>query len=219
MAVGLIGRKCGMTRLFLETGESVPVTVVAVSPNRIVQVKSQGSDGYQALQVTAGEAKANRLTKALSGHYAKAKVEPGKVLKEFRIDGDHEYKVGDELTVELFAAGQKVDVAGTTKGKGFQGGIKRHNFTMQDATHGNSVSHRAIGSTGQNQTPGRVFKGKKMPGQMGNKNRTAPMLEIVKVDTERHLLLIKGAVPGFTGGQVIVTPAAKAKAGEVNNAA
>ncbi|PIQ43793.1 MAG: 50S ribosomal protein L3 [Gammaproteobacteria bacterium CG11_big_fil_rev_8_21_14_0_20_46_22] len=217
MALGLIGRKCGMTRIFTESGESIPVTVVSVAPNHVVQVKTLESDGYNALQVGAGVAKPQRLTKAELGHFAKATVEPATSLREFRVNEGHEHKIGDELTVELFQAGQKVDVSGVSKGKGFQGGIKRHNFTMQDATHGNSVSHRAIGSTGQNQTPGRVFKGKKMPGQMGNKNRTAPMLEVVKIDVERRLLLIKGAVPGFAGGEVVVTPAAKAK--EVNNAA
>ena len=217
MALGLIGRKCGMTRFFTESGESIPVTVVSVAPNHVVQVKTLESDGYNALQVGAGVAKPQRLTKAELGHFAKATVEPATSLREFRVNEGHEHKIGDELTVELFQAGQKVDVSGVSKGKGFQGGIKRHNFTMQDATHGNSVSHRAIGSTGQNQTPGRVFKGKKMPGQMGNKNRTAPMLEVVKIDVERRLLLIKGAVPGFAGGEVVVTPAAKAK--EVNNAA
>jgi large subunit ribosomal protein L3 len=213
MAIGVIGRKCGMTRVFTEDGVSVPVTVVEVEPNRISQVKTLESDGYSALQVTIGGRRATRVTKPMAGHFAKAGVEAGRALCEFRLkDGEGEgLEAGSEIKVDIFEAGQKVDVAGTTIGKGFAGVIKRHNFRMQDATHGNSLSHRAPGSIGQNQTPGRVFKGKKMAGHMGNKKRTAQNLEIVRVDAERNLLLIKGAVPGSKGNDVVVTPAVKAK--------
>ena len=213
MALGLVGRKAGMTRVFTEQGDSVPVTVIEVEPNRVAQLRTTESDGYQGIQVTVGEKKASRVSKAMAGHYAKAGVEAGRGLWEFRLD-DHEGElpeVGSELNVSLFETGQKVDVRGTSKGKGFQGGVKRHNFTMQDATHGNSLSHRAAGSIGQCQTPGRVFKGKKMAGHMGSENVTVQTLEIVNVDADRNLLLIKGAVPGATGGDVIVTPSIKMK--------
>ena len=213
MALGLVGRKAGMTRVFTEQGDSVPVTVIEVEPNRVAQLRTPESDGYQGIQVTVGEKKASRVSKAMAGHYAKAGVEAGRGLWEFRLD-DHEGElpeVGSELNVSLFETGQKVDVRGTSKGMGFQGGVKRHNFTMQDATHGNSISHRAPGSIGQCQTPGRVFKGKKMAGHMGSENVTVQTLEIVNVDADRNLLLIKGAVPGATGGDVIVTPSIKMK--------
>ena len=209
MSVGLIGRKAGMTRIFAEDGVSVPVTVIEVDPNRVTQVKTAEKDGYAAIQVTTGSVKANRLTKPEAGHYAKASVEAGRGLWEFRLSGDEEINVGDSLTVERFEAGQKVDVTGQSKGKGFQGGVKRWNFRTQDATHGNSLSHRAPGSIGQCQTPGRVWKGKKMAGHMGAERVTVQTLEVVRVDAERNLLLIKGAVPGATGGDVIVKPAVK----------
>ncbi|QEQ98052.1 50S ribosomal protein L3 [Neptunomonas concharum] len=212
MSVGLIGRKAGMTRIFTEDGVSVPVTVIEVDPNRVTQVKTVETDGYQAVQVTTGGVKANRLNKPEAGHFAKASVEAGRGLWEFRLSGDEEINVGDSLTVERFEAGQKVDVTGQSKGKGFQGGVKRWNFSMQDATHGNSLSHRAPGSIGQCQTPGRVWKGKKMAGHMGAERVTVQTLEVVRVDAERNLLLIKGAVPGATGGDVIVKPAVKAGA-------
>jgi len=213
MAIGVIGRKCGMTRVFTEDGVSVPVTVVEVEPNRISQVKSLESDGYSALQVTVGSRRASRVTKPMAGHFAKAGVEAGRTLCEFRLnEGEGEgLEIGSEIKVDIFEDGQKVDVSGTTIGKGFAGVVKRHNFRTQDATHGNSLSHRAPGSIGQNQTPGRVFKGKKMAGHMGNAKRTAQNLEIVRVDAERNLLLIKGAVPGSKGNDVVITPAVKAK--------
>jgi large subunit ribosomal protein L3 len=213
MTMGLVGRKCGMTRVFTDDGVSTPVTVVEAQPNRITQVKTVETDGYRALQVAAGSRKASRVSKPAAGHFAAAKVEAGDLVTEFRIaDGDDtEYQIGSELRVELFDEGQKVDVIGTSIGKGFAGTVKRHNFSMQDATHGNSLAHRAPGSIGQNQTPGRVFKGKKMSGQMGNVRRTIQNLEVVRVDNERNLLLIKGAVPGHRGGRVIVRPAVKAK--------
>ena len=213
MTMGLVGRKCGMTRVFTDDGVSIPVTVVEAQPNRITQVKTVETDGYRALQVVAGSRKASRVVKPAAGHFAAAKVEAGDLLTEFRIaDGDEtDYQIGAELRVELFGEGQKVDVIGTSIGKGFAGTVKRHNFSMQDATHGNSLAHRAPGSIGQNQTPGRVFKGKKMSGQMGNVRRTIQNLEVVRVDSERNLLLIKGAVPGHRGGRVIVRPAVKAR--------
>jgi len=211
MTIGLVGRKSGMTRVFTEDGVSIPVTVVEISPNRVTQIKELDSDGYRAIQVTAGSRKASRVNKSLAGHFAKAGVEAGTGLWEFRLEqSDEAPEVGSELTVERFQAGQMVDVAGRSKGKGFQGGVKRWNFKMQDATHGNSLSHRAPGSIGQNQTPGRVFKGKKMAGHMGARNVTTQGLEIVRVDVERNLLLIKGAVPGAPGGDVIVRPTVKA---------
>jgi large subunit ribosomal protein L3 len=212
MSVGLIGRKAGMTRIFAEDGVSVPVTVIEVEPNRVTTVKTADTDGYAAVQVTTGSKKANRLSKPEAGNFAKAGVEAGRGLWEFRLSGDEEVNVGDELTVARFEAGQKVDVTGQSKGKGFQGGIKRWNFSMQDATHGNSLSHRAPGSIGQNQTPGRVFKGKKMAGHLGAERVTVQNLEVVRVDADKNLLLVKGAVPGATGGDVIVRLAVKAKA-------
>ncbi|WP_428772651.1 50S ribosomal protein L3 [Vibrio sp.] len=208
--IGLVGRKVGMTRVFTEEGVSIPVTVVEVEANRVTQVKSLDSDGYAAIQVTAGAKKANRVTKPEAGHFAKAGVEAGRGLWEFRLENGEEFEVGAELTVELFNDTKKVDVTGTSKGKGFQGAVKRWNFRTQDMTHGNSLSHRAPGSIGQCQTPGRVFKGKKMAGHMGAERVTTQNLEIVRVDAERNLLLIKGAVPGATGGNVIVKPAVKA---------
>jgi large subunit ribosomal protein L3 len=211
MTIGLVGRKSGMTRVFTEDGVSIPVTVVEISPNRVTQIKDIDSDGYRAIQVTTGSRKASRVSKAEAGKFAKAGVEAGTGLWEFRLaDSDEAPEVGAELTVERFEAGQKVDVAGKSKGKGFQGGVKRWNFKMQDATHGNSISHRAPGSIGQCQTPGRVFKGKKMAGHMGAANVTTQGLEIVRVDVDRNVLLIKGAVPGAPGGDVIVRPAVKA---------
>jgi large subunit ribosomal protein L3 len=213
MTMGLVGRKCGMTRVFTDDGISIPVTVIEAQPNRISQVKTVETDGYRGLQVTAGSRKASRVSKPAAGHFAAAKVEAGDLMTEFRLDDADEgsFETGAELKVDLFEAGQKVDVIGTSIGKGFAGTVKRHNFHMQDATHGNSLAHRAPGSIGQNQTPGRVFKGKKMSGQMGNVRRTAQNLEVVRVDEERNLLLIKGAVPGHKGGRVIVRPAVKAK--------
>jgi len=212
MAIGLIGRKAGMTRIFTEDGESVPVTVVEVDPNRVTQVRSAEVDGYRAFQVTAGKRRASRVNKAMAGHFAKAGTEAGTGIWEFRLaDGEgDDIQMGGQIGVNIFEPGQKVDVAGTTIGKGFAGGVKRHNFRTQDATHGNSLSHRAPGSIGQCQTPGRVFKGKRMAGHMGNVRRTIQNLEVVRVDAERNLLLIKGAVPGARGGDVIVTPAVKA---------
>ena len=212
MAIGLIGRKAGMTRVFTDEGASIPVTVIEMEPNRVTQVKSLENDGYAALQVTIGSRRANRVTKAMAGHYARAETAAGRGLWEFRLgEGEGEgIEVGSEIKVDIFENGQKVDVTGTSIGKGFQGGVKRHNFRTQDATHGNSLSHRAPGSIGQNQTPGRVFKGKKMAGQMGNKRCTVQTLEVVRVDAERNLLLVKGAVPGSKGSDVIVKPAVKA---------
>ena len=212
MTMGLVGRKCGMTRVFTEDGVSIPVTVVEAQPNRITQVKTVETDGYRALQVTAGSRKASRVSKPEAGHFAAAKVEAGDLVTEFRLgDTDEgEFELGNELKVDLFEEGQMVDVIGTSIGKGYAGTVKRHNFSMQDATHGNSLAHRAPGSIGQNQTPGRVFKGKKMSGQMGNVRRTAQNLEVVRVDSERNVLLIKGSVPGHAGGRVIVRPAVKA---------
>jgi large subunit ribosomal protein L3 len=213
MALGLVGRKAGMTRIFTEEGASVPVTVIEVEPNRVTQVRTAEADGYEAIQVTVGSVKTGSVNKPMAGHYAKAGVEAGRGLWEFRLE-DHQGdkpEVGNELKVDLFEMGQKVDVRGTSKGKGFQGGVKRHNFRTQDNSHGNSLSHRAAGSIGQCQTPGRVFKGKKMAGHMGSEKVTVQTLEVVRVDADRNLLLIKGAVPGATGGDVIVTPATKMK--------
>jgi large subunit ribosomal protein L3 len=212
MAIGLVGRKVGMTRIFTEEGVSIPVTVIEATPNRVTQLRTEETDGYRALQITAGDKKASRVNKAEAGHFAKAGVEAGSGLWEFRLDGNEGegIEVGSEITVELFNDVTKVDVAGTSKGKGFQGAIKRWNFSSQRMTHGNSLSHRAPGSIGQNQSPGKVFKGKKMAGQMGNKRVTTMSLELVRVDVENNLLLIKGAVPGATGGDVIIRPAVKA---------
>lgn len=212
MAIGLVGKKCGMTRIFTEAGISIPVTVVEVTANRISQIKTQDTDGYQAIQVTTGERRDSRVNAAQKGHFAKAGVAAGRGTWEFRVE-DSELEgreAGSEIAADLFQVGQIVDVIGTSKGKGFQGGIKRHNFRSQDWTHGNSVSHRVVGSTGQNQTPGRVFKGKKMPGQMGNKRVTVQGLEVISVDAEKGILVIKGAIPGANGGDVIVRPSVKA---------
>jgi len=213
MSIGLVGRKSGMTRIFTEEGTSIPVTVVEVQPNRVTQIKTPETDGYTAIQVTTGSRRASRVTKGMAGHFAKANTEAGTGLWEFRAEGADiaDLTTGSEIKVDLFAEGQMVDVTGTSKGKGFQGGVKRHNFQMQDATHGNSLSHRAPGSIGQCQTPGRVWKGKKMAGQMGNERSTTQSLKIVRVDLENNLLLIKGALPGATGSNVVVRPAAKAK--------
>ena len=212
MAIGLVGRKVGMTRIFTEDGVSIPVTVIEATPNRVTQLRTEETDGYRALQVTAGTKKANRVNKAEAGHFAKAGVEAGSGLWEFRLDDSEgeNIEVGSEITVELFNDTNKVDVVGTSKGKGFQGAIKRWNFSSQRMTHGKSLSHRAPGSIGQNQSPGKVFKGKKMAGQLGNKRVTTISLELVRVDVENNLLLIKGAVPGATGSDVIVRPAVKA---------
>lgn len=215
MAIGLIGRKVGMSRVFTDAGGSIPVTVVEVQPNRVTQVRTEDNDGYRALQMTVDKRKAHRVSKAMKGHFAKAGVQPGRAVCEFRLDdAEHQdIKAGDELSVaDVFTVGQYVDVSGTTQGKGFQGAIKRHNFSHQDYTHGNSLSHRAVGSTGQNQTPGRVFKGKKGPGQMGAKRRTVQNLEVVRVDNDRCLILLKGSVPGARCGDVIVRPAVKKSA-------
>lgn len=213
MAIGIVGRKAGMTRVFTENGESIPVTVIEVEPNRVTQVRSAETDGYSAIQVTVGSRKTSRLTKPMAGHFAKAGVEAGRGLWEFRLDdhGGDVPEVGAQIDAGLFEAGQKVDVRGMSKGKGFQGTVRRHNFRTQDATHGNSLSHRAPGSIGQCQTPGRVFKGKKMSGHMGAEQVSTQSLEVVRVDTDRNILLVKGAVPGARGGDVIVTPAIKLK--------
>ena len=211
MKIGLVGRKRGMTRVFTEEGASIPVTVIEVDPNRVTQVKNEESDGYRSVQVTIGERRASLVNKPVTGHYAKAGVEAGEGLWEFRLpegEGD-DLEAGSELKVSMFEAGEKVDVTGTSKGKGFAGAVKRHNFRMQDATHGNSLAHRAPGSIGQCQTPGRVFKGKKMAGQMGDERVTTQNLEVVRVDEDRNLLLIKGAVPGAAGGAVMVRPSVK----------
>lgn len=215
MTMGLVGRKCGMTRVFTDEGVSIPVTVIEAQPNRITQVKTVDVDGYRALQVTAGSKKPSRVSKSEAGHFAAAKVEAGDLITEFRLadDVEGEFELGGELKVDLFEEGQIVDVIGTTIGKGFAGTVKRHNFSMQDATHGNSLAHRAPGSIGQNQSPGRVFKGKKMSGHMGNVRRTAQNLQVVRVDADRNLLLIKGAVPGHAGGSVVVRPAIKTRKG------
>ncbi|AAN53316.1 MULTISPECIES: 50S ribosomal protein L3 [Shewanella] len=212
MAIGLIGRKVGMTRIFTEDGVSIPVTVIEVAGNRVTQVKTLETDGYRALQVTTGTKKANRITKPEAGHFAKSGVEAGRGLWELRLaDGEGEgIEVGAELNVGIFADVAKVDVTGQSKGKGFQGGVKRWNFRTQDMTHGNSLSHRSNGSIGQNQTPGRVFKGKKMSGHMGAERVTTQNLDVVRVDVERNLLLVKGAVPGATNGDLIIKPAVKA---------
>jgi large subunit ribosomal protein L3 len=212
MTIGLMGRKRGMTRVFTDAGESVPVTVIEAMPNRVTQVKGAETDGYRAVQVSFGERKPSRLAKPLTGHYAKAKVAPGEALVEFRLaDGEGaELAAGAELKVDMFEAGQVVDVTGTTIGKGFAGTMKRHNFAGGPASHGASVFHRAPGSIGQRQTPGRVFPGKRMSGHMGAVRRTTENLRVVRVDAERNLLLIRGAVPGAAGGQVIVRPSIKA---------
>ncbi len=212
MSIGLVGKKCGMTRIFTEAGESIPVTLIEATPNRITQVKTVETDGYSAVQVTAGKKRAALVNKPKAGHFAKAKVEAGRGLWEFRVDAKDlgNYAVGGELKADdVFKEGQIVDVAGVTKGKGFQGTIKRWNFSMGDATHGNSLSHRSPGSIGQRQTPGRVFPGKKMSGHMGNVRQSTLNLQVVKIDAERHLIAIRGSVPGAPGGNVIIRPASK----------
>lgn len=231
MAIGLVGRKCGMTRLFTEAGAAIPVTVIEIKPNLITQLKTREKEGYQALQVTTGKRKISRVNKPMAGHFAKAKTEPGEGLWEFRFEGelpdfinsstaensqDNEVKapIGSEIPLSLFKEGQLVDVTSKSKGKGFAGVIKRHNFASQDASHGNSLSHRAPGSIGQNQSPGRVFKGKKMAGRLGNTRVTVQNLEVIRVDDEKRLILIKGAVPGPTGARVILCPAVKLHGGE-----
>ncbi|NKN32158.1 50S ribosomal protein L3 [Marichromatium bheemlicum] len=213
MTIGVIGRKAGMTRLFNEDGESIPVTVIEVQPNRVSQVKSAETDGYRAIQVAFGSRRASRVTKPMAGHFAKAGIEAGEVLREFRLEDEEgtDLEVGQEISVSIFEAGQKVDVRGVTKGRGFAGTIRRHHFRGQDATHGNSLSHRAPGSIGQNQSPGRVFKGKKMAGQLGAANRCQQGVEVVRVDAERNLLLVRGGVPGPAGGRVVVLPSVKQK--------
>ena len=213
MAIGLIGRKAGMTRVFTEDGVSIPVTLIEVEPNRVTQIKTEETDGYRALQVTVGQRRASRVTKPMAGHFAKAGVEPGRGLWEFRLaEGEGaEISVGAEFRADLFQVGQKVDVTGTSIGKGFAGVIKRYHFRSQRATHGNSLSHRAPGSIGQNQSPGRVFKGKKMCGHLGAVQRSTQNLEVIRVDVERNLLAIKGSVPGAKGGDVMIRPAAKVR--------
>lgn len=214
MSLGLVGRKVGMTRIFTDDGMSVPVTVLDVSNNRVAQIKTPESDGYTAVQVTFGKRRASRVTKSLAGHLAKAGVEAGVLLKEFVLSPEEisSLKPGDQISVSIFAVGQKVDVTGNTIGKGFAGGIKRHHFSSQRATHGNSVSHNAPGSIGMNQDPGRVFPGKRMAGHLGDVKRTQQNLEVVRVDVERQLLLVKGAVPGSKGSDLVVRPAVKAGA-------
>lgn len=213
MTIGVIGRKAGMTRLFTDAGETIPVTVIEVQPNRVSQVKTAETDGYAAIQVAFGQRRPSRVTKPMAGHFAKAGIEAGEVLREFRLDEGEgaDINVGQEIGVSIFEAGQKVDVRGVTKGRGFSGVIRRHHFRSQDATHGNSLSHRAPGSIGQNQSPGRVFKGKKMAGHLGAANRCVQNLEVVRVDAERNLLLVRGGVPGPAGGRVVVLPSVKQK--------
>jgi large subunit ribosomal protein L3 len=213
MTIGIVGRKAGMTRIIQDDGVTVPVTVIAVEPNRVTQVKTLENDGYRALQVTTGSRRANRVSKPLAGHFAKAGSEAGRGLWEFPLsDGEGaDIQVGSEIKVEIFEPGQKVDVTGTSIGKGFAGVIKRYHFATQDATHGNSLSHRAPGSIGQNQTPGRVVKGKRMCGHMGNVRRSTQNIVVVRVDAERNLLLVRGSVPGAKGGDVIIRPAVKAR--------
>ena len=211
MAIGIVGVKKGMTRVFSEDGASLPVTVIEVTPNRVVQRKTADSDGYEAIQVAFGSIKASKVSKAVAGHYSKSEQEAGRGLCEFRCETDDEFAVGDSISVDRFEVGQKIDVTGQSKGKGFAGVVKRYNFQMQDATHGNSISHREPGSIGQCQSPGRVFKGKKMAGHMGAVQVTSQTLEVVRVDQENNLLLVKGAVPGAKGGDVIVKPSVKAR--------
>lgn len=213
MTIGVVGRKVGMTRVFTDEGASLPVTVIEIEPNRVTQMKTLDTDGYRAVQVTTGSRKTSRVTKPAAGHFAKAGVEAGRGLWEFRLtDGEgEELETAGEIKIDIFEAGQKVDISGVSIGKGFAGSVKRHNFRTQDATHGNSLSHRAPGSIGQCQTPGRVFKGKRMAGHMGAVKRTAQNLEVIRVDVDRNLLLVKGAVPGAKGGNVVVRPAVKAR--------
>lgn len=213
MTIGIIGRKRGMTRVFTDEGESIPVTVIEAIPNRVTHLTSTDRQGYRAIQISWGRKKPANMNKAMVGIYAKAEIDPGEGLAEFRLGAgeDSDLKPGNEIKVDIFKAGQKVDVSGTTIGKGFAGAIKRHHFSRGGMSHGNSLSHRSAGSIGQNQTPGRVFKGKKMAGQMGNTNQTIQNLEIVRIDGDKNLILIKGAVPGAKGGRVLITPAAKAR--------
>jgi large subunit ribosomal protein L3 len=214
MTLGLVGRKVGMTRIFTDDGDSLPVTVVEVADNRVTQIKKPDTDGYAAVQVTFGKRRASRVNKAMAGHLAKAGVEAGTIIREFRVAEDAlaNLQAGGRIGVDIFAVGQKVDVQGTTVGKGFSGVIKRHNFSSNRASHGNSRSHNTPGSTGQAQDPGRVFPGKRMPGQLGAVTRTVQSLEIVRIDADRNLLLVKGSIPGHDGGHLIVRPAVKAKA-------
>jgi large subunit ribosomal protein L3 len=210
--LGIVGRKCGMTRVFTEEGDNIPVSVIHVEPNKIAQIKTDDNDGYTSIQLSYGQKKRSKVNKADAGHFAKAKVEPGYSLKEFRVDSNilsDDLSLGKELNVSLFKVGQKVDVTGISKGKGFQGVVKRHNFHMQDATHGNSVSHRAHGSTGQNQPPGRVFKNKKMAGHLGSVRKTIQSLEVVSIDVDNNLILIKGGVPGAKNEFICIAPAVK----------
>ena len=209
MSLGLVGRKCGMTRLFTDEGVSIPVSVVQILPNRITRVLSQESDGYSAVQVTTGDVKNSRVNKAEAGQFSKAGVSAGRGLWEFRLDEDSSLEVGSDVSLDIFEAGQKIDVRGKSIGKGFAGVIKRYNFSMQDATHGNSLSHRAPGSIGQCQTPGRVVKGKKMSGHMGDERVTTQNLEIVRIDADKSVVLIKGAIPGAKNGDIVITPAIK----------
>jgi large subunit ribosomal protein L3 len=214
MTLGLVGRKVGMTRIFTDDGDSLPVTVVEVADNRVTQIKKPDTDGYAAVQVTFGKRRASRINKAMAGHLAKAGVEAGSIIREFRVSEDAlaNLQAGGKIGVDIFAVGQKVDVQGTSVGKGFAGVIKRHNFSSNRASHGNSVSHNKPGSTGQAQDPGRVFPGKRMPGHLGAVTRTVQSLEIVRIDADRNLLLVKGSIPGHDGGHIIVRPAVKAKA-------
>ncbi|MFK5984546.1 MAG: 50S ribosomal protein L3 [Pseudomonadota bacterium] len=209
MSIGLIGSKVGMTRIFTDQGESIPVTVIELKSNRISQTKTIETDGYNAVQITAGEKKASKVNKAMAGHFSKAGVKAGTNTMEFRVDNIEAYTAGSDVALDVFTEGQKVDVSGMTIGKGFQGGIKRHHYHRQDMTHGNSVSHRSNGSIGQNQTPGRVFKGKKMSGHMGAVQRTIQNIDVVRIDTENSLILVRGGVPGAKGSQVVITPTVK----------
>jgi large subunit ribosomal protein L3 len=212
MSLGLVGRKIGMTRIFTDDGDTLPVTVLDVSNNRVTQIKTPDNDGYAAVQVTYGKRRASRVNKPAAGHFAKAAVEAGRVLREFRVAQEElaNLKVGATIGVDIFKVGQKVDVTGTSQGKGFAGVIKRHHFKSNRASHGNSLSHNKPGSTGQAQDPGRVFPGKRMPGQLGNVKRTVLSLEVLRIDAQRQLLLVKGALPGAKGGDVIVRPSVKA---------
>jgi large subunit ribosomal protein L3 len=213
MTIGVIGRKAGMTRIFAEDGSTIPVTVIEVQPNRVTQLRTTERDGYRAVQVTAGSRRPSRVTKPMAGHFASAGVEAGELLHEFRLADDEgeQLEAGAEVSISIFEPGQSVDVRGVTKGRGFAGVVRRHHFSTQDATHGNSLSHRAPGSIGQNQTPGRVWKGKKMAGQMGNVQRCQQNLEVIRVDTARSLILVRGGVPGPAGGRLVVTPSVKGK--------
>ncbi len=209
MAISLLGSKVGMTRIYNEDGSATPVTVLEISPNRISQLKTVDTDGYNAVQLTVGSKKASKVNKPESGHYAKASVEAGVFTRESRVDSVSDFELGSEITLDIFEEGQKVDITGTTIGKGFAGVLKRYNFAGKDATHGNSINHRTPGSIGQNQTPGRVFKGKKMSGHMGAVKQTTQNLTVVKIDLDKNLMMVKGAVPGARGGNILVKPAVK----------